>query len=123
MTKNGVKTWLDLAEYAHGRALLAARKDDAWLWAHWRELAKWATQQFTETHDGNTLHNVPGVLNWIHGLTNSAESEATGGNFAVAAKLYLRATWLAIILRNSGHTIPESREPSLDWMRKFEPEL
>jgi hypothetical protein len=120
MTKDGVKTWMDLAEFAQARASRSAKRNDPWAWAYWREAAKWATQQFTEAHDGNTLHNVPGVLNWLQGLVQSAEQMATGSDYVGAAKLYSRAKWLAIMLRNNGYKVPVSKGPSLKWLHRFE---
>ena len=117
MTKNDVKTWADLETFARLRARASAKRNDPWAWAYWRETAKWAVDR------ANQVLMLEGCLLWIEDMIAGAELAATNGDYAVAARSYSHAKWLAIMLRNRGVRVPKARGPKLDWLRKFEPKM
>lgn len=96
MTKNDVRTFGDLAEFASVRATGSLRRNDPWAMAYWKETEKFAK---------GMLKLGGGIPDWAHAASLAARRatlESKAGNDIESALCYSRAKWFVIMGRNNG---------------------
>jgi hypothetical protein len=114
MTKNDVKTYGDLINYAEERARDSLQRNDPLAVAYWRESAAWADEKISEGH-----RPWPPDYDEIRSYVEEAQQLTEEGRYMDGALFYSRAKWLVIMGRNNGFVMnPEKTGVNLSWLRE-----